>query len=135
MIKDNFIEIGLIKRLVINLYDLLLLFSVLFFASIPLHFFTDGAHISFDNILYKIYLLVITIFYYSWFWVNHNQTLGMKAWKTLVINEDNKFKITYRQSIIRFIVALFGGHMFLLFSKKSLQDILSKTKLVKINNY
>lgn len=133
MKEDVFIEIGLIKRLIINIYDLLLLFSILFFATIPLHFFTSGNYIDFNNIVYKIYLLCIIALYYSWFWVNHNQTLGMKAWKTLVISENNHLKITYRQSLVRLIVALMGGHILLLFSKKSLQDILSGTKLVKKN--
>ena len=87
----------------------------------------------FNNVVYKIYLFCIIALYYSWFWVNHNQTLGMKAWKTLVINENNHLKITYRQSLVRLIVALMGGHILLLFSKKSLQDILSGTKLVKKN--
>jgi uncharacterized RDD family membrane protein YckC len=111
----------------------LLLFSILFFATIPLHFFTSGNYIDFNNVVYKIYLFCIIALYYSWFWVNHNQTLGMKAWKTLVINENNHLKITYRQSLVRLIVALMGGHILLLFSKKSLQDILSGTKLVKKN--
>ena len=133
MKEDVFIEIGLIKRLIINIYDLLLLFSILFFATIPLHFFTSGNYIDFNNVVYKIYLFCIIALYYSWFWVNHNQTLGMKAWKTLVINENNHHKITYRQSLVRLIVALMGGHILLLFSKKSLQDILSGTKLVKKN--
>tara|TARA_B100001750_G_scaffold246274_1_gene268061 strand:+ start:749 stop:1150 length:402 start_codon:yes stop_codon:yes gene_type:complete len=133
MKEDVFIEIGLIKRLIINIYDLLLLFSILFFATIPLHFFTSGNYIDFNNVVYKIYLFCIIALYYSWFWVNHNQTLGMKAWKTLVINENNHLKITYRQSLVRLIVALMGGHILLLFSKKSLQDILSGTKLVKKN--
>mgnify|MGYP001207489143 CR=1 FL=1 len=135
MNQEAFTEIGLVKRLLINIYDMLLLFSILFFLTIPLHFFTGGNAISFENIFYKIYLLGITIFYYSWFWVNHNQTLGMKAWKTLVINNNDQFKITYRQSMIRFVVALCGGHIFLLFNNKSLQDILSKTKLVTKSNY
>ncbi|MED5274749.1 MAG: RDD family protein [Pseudomonadota bacterium] len=130
MNQEVFSEIGLIKRLLINTYDLLLLFSVLFFATIPLHFFTDGHAIGYENILYKIYLLGITVFYYSWFWVNHNQTLGMKAWKTLVVNNNGERKITYLQALVRLIVALLGGHIFLLFNKKSLQDTLSKTKLV-----
>ena len=52
MNQEVFSEIGLIKRLLINTYDLLLLFSVLFFATIPLHFFTDGHAIGYENILY-----------------------------------------------------------------------------------
>ena len=135
MKEEVFTEIGLIKRLILNFYDLLLLFSVLFFATVPLHFFTSGEYINPDNVAYKIYLLCIVILYYSWFWVNHNQTLGMKAWKTLVINEDNCLKITYRQSLIRLVVSLMGGHLLLIFKKKSLQDILSRTKLVIKNNY
>ena len=67
--------------------------------------------------------------YYLWFWVNHGQTLGMKSWKTYVLNQNNQ-TITIRQGMIRILISLVGGHLLLIFSKKSLQDIISKTHII-----
>ena len=128
--KFKYENIGLIKSIVICLYDLLLLFSTLFFMSLPWIVFSSGEAIT-DNIYYQLYLLLIILTYYLWFWVSHGQTLGMKSWKTYVLNARNE-KINIKQGLIRIIVSLIGGHLLLLFNKNSLQDILSKTYLIKI---
>jgi len=78
-------KIGFIKNIIICIYDLMLLFSILFFLSLPLVSFTSGEVIS-NNIFYQLYLLIIILAYYIWFWVNHNQTLGMKSWKIILLN-------------------------------------------------
>jgi uncharacterized RDD family membrane protein YckC len=123
-------NVGLFKNILICIYDLMLLFSVLFFMSIPIHIFTNGDSII-NNYLYQIYLLIIIILYYSWFWIKYNQTLGMKSWKTFLVNDNGDVNITFYQCILRILFALLGGHLFLLFNKKSLQDIVSKTKIIK----
>tara|TARA_B100001769_G_scaffold270928_1_gene262916 strand:+ start:517 stop:927 length:411 start_codon:yes stop_codon:yes gene_type:complete len=128
--KFKYENIGLIKSMVICLYDLLLLFSTLFFMSLPWMVFSNGEAIT-DNVLYQLYLLVVILTYYLWFWVNHGQTLGMKSWKTYVLTTHNE-KINIKQGLIRILVSLIGGHLLLIFNKKSLQDILSKTHVIKI---
>jgi len=132
MIMKNkiYYNIGLLKNILICLYDLMLLFSVLFFMSIPAHIFSNG-DVIINNHLYQIYLLIIIILYYSWFWIKHNQTLGMKSWKTFIVNDNDDFNITFYQCILRILFALLGGHLLLLFNKRSLQDIISKTKIIK----
>ena len=131
MKKINYINIGFIKNIIICIYDLLLLFSILFFFTLPLMIFSNGEGIG-QNIFYQLYLLSIIIAYYLWFWIKHNQTLGMKSWKSYIVNKDNGKKLLISQCLIRMFIALMGGHLFLLFRKESLQDILSKTKLVKL---
>ena len=125
-------NIGFIKNMIICLYDLLLLFSILFFLSLPWITFYDGEAIK-GNILYQLYLLLIILSYYLWFWVKHGQTLGMKSWKVYIVNEENK-KITLKQGLIRILMSLLGGHLLLIFYKKSLQDIISKTYILKSDN-
>jgi len=129
MNNSEFKRVGLLKRLIISFYDLLLLFSILFFMSIPIVYINGDAII--NNLFFKIYIFIISYLYYSWFWVNHNQTLGMKAWKTYIINNNGKHQITYTQSFVRIVTALLGGHIYLLFSNKTLQDKFSFTNLVK----
>ena len=130
MKNKNYKNIGFTKNIIICIYDLLLLFSILFFFTLPLMVFSDGEGIG-KNIFYRLYLLFIIIIYYLWFWIKHNQTLGMKSWKSYIVNENNEKKLSIKQCLLRMLIALIGGHLFLLFRKESLQDIISKTKLVK----
>ena len=125
---DKYENIGFLKNMTICLYDLMLLFSVLFFTSLPWIMITSGEAIT-NNIFYQFYLLLIILIYYLWFWVNHGQTLGMKSWKAYVLNQNNQ-TITIRQGIIRILISLIGGHLLLIFNEKSLQDIISKTHII-----
>jgi Predicted membrane protein/domain len=125
---DKYENIGFLKNMTICLYDLMLLFSVLFFTSLPWIMMTSGEAIT-NNIFYQFYLLLIILIYYLWFWINHGQTLGMKSWKAYVLNQNNQ-TITIRQGIIRILISLIGGHLLLIFNEKSLQDIISKTHII-----
>ena len=125
-------KVGFIKNIIICVYDLMLLFSVLFFMSIPWVIVTSGEAVI-GNIFYQLYLLIIILTYYLWFWIKHGQTLGMKSWKTYVLNTDNT-KINIRQGILRITLALIGGHLVLIFTNKSLQDIISNSHIVKIKD-
>ena len=129
-ITAKYEKIGFIKNIIICMYDLMLLFSVLFFMSLPWIIFTSGEAIT-GNIFYQLYLLMIILTYYLWFWIEHGQTLGMKSWKTYVLNTDNT-RINIRQGIVRIILALAGGHLLLIFTNKSLQDIISNSQIVRL---
>jgi uncharacterized RDD family membrane protein YckC len=129
---NKYEKIGFIKNIIICIYDLMLLFSVLFFMSLPWMIVTSGEAVI-GNIFYQLYLLIIILTYYLWFWIKHGQTLGMKSWKTYVLNTDNT-KINIRQGIIRIILALVGGHLVLIFTSKSLQDIISNSHIVKLKS-
>ena len=109
----------------------MLLFSILFFLSLPLVSFTSGEVIS-NNIFYQLYLLIIILAYYIWFWVNHNQTLGMKSWKIILLNKDGTRNITITKCILRILFAVLGGHLLLLIHKKSLHDLISGTYMARI---
>ena len=130
----SYINIGFIKNIIICIYDLMLLFSVLFFMSLPVIVISDGQAII-NNILYQLYLLIVILFYYLWFWIKHNQTLGMKSWKTYIVNNKNENKLSIKQCLLRLIISLLGGHILLIVHKHSLQDLISKTKIIsKISN-
>lgn len=131
MENKNYKNIGFTKNIIICIYDLLLLFSILFFFTLPLMIFSDGEGIG-GNIFYQLYLLLIIISYYLWFWIKHNQTLGMKSWKSYIVSKDDGKELSIKQCLLRMLIALIGGHLFLLFRKESLQDTISKTRLVKL---
>lgn len=126
------------RRFASIIYDALLVLAILIVMSIP--FFSFNVE---ENYLLKItmqvYFYFIIQYFFVWFWVNNEGTLGMKTWK-IKISCDNGEKISYKKAIIRFNIAipsiLFFGFGFLisLFRKdrKCLHDIISKTSLSKL---
>ena len=124
-------NVGLFKRLLINFYDVILLFAVLYFFTIPIILFTQGNAVL-NSYLYQLYLILIVFLYYAWFWKKYNQTLGMKIWKVKIYSRCS-VDISYLQSFVRIIIALIGGHLMLIFYSESLQDKLSKTYLERID--
>ncbi len=124
-------NVGLFKRLLINFYDVILLFAVLYFFTIPIILFTQGNAVL-NSYLYQLYLILIVFLYYAWFWKKYNQTLGMKIWKVKIYSRCSS-EVSYLQSLKRIIISLVGGHLMLIFNSESLQDKLSKTYLERID--
>ena len=123
-------KIGLFKILIICLYDWMILFSILFFLSLPFFITTEEKYLG-NNIFFQLYVLFIIIFYYSWFWIKHKQTLGMKSWRVHIENISGSGKISIKQCILRIFFSLIGGHILLIFNDKSLHDLISKTHIIK----
>ena len=124
-------KVGLLKRLLVNFYDLILLFAVLYFFTIPVILLSKGNAVL-DNIFYQAYLIAIIYFYYAWFWKKYNQTLGMRIWKIKIYSRYS-LEVSYIQSLKRIIISLLGGHILLLVSNESLQDKISQTYLERID--
>ena len=120
-------SVGLFKRILINFYDVILLFAVLYFFTIPVILLTQGNAVI-GSLVYNAYIISVVFLYYAWFWRRYNQTLGMKIWKVKIYSKYS-LKISYLQSLKRIIFALIGGHFLLIFNSESLQDKLSKTYL------
>ena len=72
-------------------------------------------------------------FFFIWFWSKSGQTLGMKAWRLRVQNQDGSL-ITKKTAIKRLLPTLFGfGNFTVLVDRKnklSLQDRLTGTEVV-----
>ena len=120
-------KVGLLRRILINFYDIILLFAVLYFFTTPVILMTQGNAVI-GSLIYKTYLISIVFLYYAWFWRKYNQTLGMKIWKVKIYSKYSS-DISYLQSLKRIVFALVGGHLLLIFNSESLQDKLSKTYL------
>ena len=126
---------GFLRRLAAQIYDLFLLIAVLFLATALLLPFTAGVAVSAQQVLiYRIYLVVVSFFFYGWFWTHGGQTLGLRAWKIKVMTLDQK-PIRWNQALLRFATAigswgLFGlGFLWILVDKnrRGWHDHLSKT--------
>ena len=85
-------------------------------------------------------MLLSAYLFFAWFWTNSGQTLGMQAWKLKVQNQDAS-AISYKQSLIRFVVAPFSlailgaGYFYMYFNaeKLTVPDLLSQSIVVKIS--
>ena len=135
--RDLLSSPGFLRRLAAQFYDLFLLIAVLFLATAILLPFTAGEAVSTQQtIIYRIYLTVISFFFYGWFWTHGGQTLGMRAWKIRVLTLDQK-PISWTQALLRFATAIISwgfcgfGILWILIDKnrRSWHDHLSKTAL------
>ena len=96
---------GLLRRLAALVYDALLLFTVLFAATVPVLLLTGGRAISPNNPAYTIYLLAVSYIYVGWCWTRSGQTLGMRAWRMRVRTGRGE-PLGWRRSLGRFAAAL-----------------------------
>jgi uncharacterized RDD family membrane protein YckC len=49
--------------------------------------------------------VTLSFYFFGWFWTRNSQTLGMRAWR-LVIQQNDGNRVTWRSAVIRFSVAL-----------------------------
>ena len=123
------------RRLAAQTYDFLLLIALLFLATALLLPFTAGMAVTDQHtLIYRIYLVVVSFFFYGWFWTHGGQTLGLRAWKLTVLTQ-NKKTLNWTQALVRFVTAsvslgFFGlGYLWILIDKdrRGWHDHLSKT--------
>ena len=140
--------VSLIKRLLVILYDVLLLLAVFLIVGIPLSTLTtfllnDGNAITPDHPYYLLNqiivlsaLLLSSLLFYGWFWTHGGQTLGMKTWRIQLVSE-NGGAINWRQAVIRYFAAILSwllagvGFLWVLVDgqNRSWHDILSRSFL------
>ena len=130
-------NVSFLRRLGSITYDLLLVFSFVFFIAGIVILINQKEPIT-NNLFFYLLTLPVIYFYFSVSWVKGKQTLGMRAWKFEIIQKDGK-NITYKQSLIRLILALTSltgfGFIFQFFNKYKvpLHDYYSKTYLTSIH--
>ena len=131
-------KIGLLKRLLVILYDALLLAGVMFVSSIVFLILPASFETSLGGTVVKqLYLLGIAFFFYGWFWTHGGQTLGMRAWNLYLIKADGKF-IDWPTAALRFFVAIISwaaaglGFTWILLNKqrRSWHDLATGTEIV-----
>lgn len=126
------------RRIASIIYDALLVLAILIVMSIPFFSFNVEEN-NLLKITMQVYFYFIIQYFFVWFWVNNEGTLGMKTWKIKIVCNNGE-KISYKKAIIRFNIAiisiLFFGLGFLISffrkDKKCLHDIISKTSLSRL---
>lgn len=127
------------QRLLCLLYDFLLLFAVIFMASlvfVPLFSSIDPLYF---KPFYQFYLLTIMGVYFIWFWTHGGQTLAMQTWKLRIVDSKDQ-SITKKQAITRYLLALvlypffFITLIWMFFDRdrQFLHDRIAGTKVIKL---
>ena len=96
---------GLLRRLAALVYDALLLFAVLFAATVPVLLLTGGRAVGPNDPAFTAYLLGVSYAWFGWCWTRSGQTLGMRAWRMRVRTREGA-RLGWRRSLARFAVAL-----------------------------
>ena len=152
---NNFPRAGFIRRFGSWVYDLLiafavymvagalafLLFNILIkFGVINMAGFEHAIDLKNSSLLYSSLVDAFGIFwvafFFVWFWSRSGQTLGMKAWRLRVQNQDGT-RISKTTAIARLLPTLLGlGNIAVLFdrqNKLSLQDRITHTEVVVLS--
>lgn len=142
---------GLIRRLAAMIYDWLVLAALWMAAMvlalllvallnslniISLANYTDPADfITQHKIWFQLYSAFCFIWFYVYFWCNGGQTLGMRAWRLMLVQQTGE-PLTFKQALLRALAALLGlGNIWLLVrwgKGLALQDQLTNTQMVTL---
>ncbi len=105
MKPDKYHYCGLARRLMAIAYDCCLLFSLLFFATLPALAVTGGKAFVPGNPYYCAYLLLISWFYFVWQWKTGRQTLGMRTWRIYLATRGGR-PPDWKNLSVRFFLAI-----------------------------
>ncbi|WP_337881663.1 RDD family protein [Rheinheimera sp.] len=150
MYQDN-PRAGLFRRLAAMVYDTLILAALWMLAMglalafvalldktglISLAAYQDEAEFIQKHALwFQLYSLLVFGWFYLYFWVKGGQTLGMRAWRILLLRPDGGL-ISLKQATIRVLTAFFGLGNFWVWVRwgkgLALQDQLAGTIVVKL---
>lgn len=134
------------KRLGAYIYDLFALVAVLMLATvlallavaiaskmgaIDLSVYKDTADYLGQSLVFLIYLSVVIIGFFTYFWSQAGQTIGMKAWRLRVQNSDGS-NISFTQALIRLSTSAFGlgNIMCLLKDRNAFQDLWAECEVI-----
>ena len=94
-------------RIAAMIYESLLVTAVVFVAALPFLYLVGNAEAGWRHYVFQLYLVGILFAYFSAFWLRGGQTLAMKTWRIQLVNR-NDGPITFKQAVLRFLLALFG---------------------------
>lgn len=118
-------------------YDLVLLFGLLLLATtlavIPSQAIFGIENIG-SNLAFRLFLVLVIIFFYLWFWTHGGQTLGMRAWRIKLVDDEGG-SVNYAKAGYRLLIGtLFFGiaPLWILFNRErmTLHDKLARTRLI-----
>jgi uncharacterized RDD family membrane protein YckC len=124
-------------RIAAALYDLMPLIALWFVTAALALLVTQGT-LDYHAWWYRLSLLVVTAGYFVLSWRNGGQTIGMRAWRLRVVDE-NGASPTYTASLLRFAVSVVSlaaaclGFLWCLYDRdrRAWHDLAAHTRLVR----
>jgi len=125
------------RRLLSMVYDTLCLIGIWFVVggiAVGLHHGLAVEH----SPVFSLVLLAASYAYFAISWRRGGQTLGMKCWRIRVVDEHGGGRLTWRQTLARFAVALvswaplgLGFWWALAGSRRAWHDLASQSRLIR----
>jgi uncharacterized RDD family membrane protein YckC len=123
----------------IMVYDFFIVISLLMLATMLAMFAGFGDRTAMQDPVYTAYLFSIWFFYLTWCWHKGGMTVGMRAWRVKIEDENGNLP-GWGKSTIRFLAALLSaaaigiGFAWSLVDsrKRTWHDLLSGTRLIRL---
>ena len=101
---------GLLRRLAAMVYDTLIVTGLLLIATAAASPLDSGNQQAFRDPVFTLYLFAVWFFYVALCWMNGGMTVGMRAWKIILLADDGK--AGWKLCVTRFVTALFSAALF-----------------------
>lgn len=93
------------RRLGAVVYDTLLVFALMFLATLPFIAMRGGEPVEPGNTAYQVTMLLVAYLFFVGFWSAYGRTLGLQSWRLRIETGDGR-KPSVGQSSIRFFAAI-----------------------------
>jgi uncharacterized RDD family membrane protein YckC len=149
--SNKFPRAGLFRRLGALIYDSLVVTAIAMVAValatgavmllnllgwLSMEGYLDTADYLGKQAWFSFYLAISICSFYVWFWTHGGQTIGMRAWRLRVQNDDGS-AITVMQALIRLFSAAMGlGNLLIVIDRKNkqaLQDLMADCEVVVLS--
>lgn len=129
---------GLFRRLMIMLYDAVVIVALLMAAAAVPMLFGMANYTAAKDPAYTLYLITVWFLYLGWCWRKGGMTLGMRAWRVCIENELGN-RPSWKQCLVRFLASLLSaflaglGFAWSLFDsdRRTWHDVMSRTRLLR----
>jgi uncharacterized RDD family membrane protein YckC len=131
---------GLLRRLAAMFYDGLLVIAIVMIAATPIVILAGGSPApGWPRTVFRLYLLAVVFVFHAWFWIHGGQTLGMRAWRLILVADDGG-PVGWRAAAKRFAAAALSlaaagfGFWWILVDRerRAWHDRLSGTRVVSL---
>jgi uncharacterized RDD family membrane protein YckC len=96
---------GLGRRLGAIAYDTLLVFALMFLASLPFIAFRHGEPVEAGDLPYQLTLFGVIYLFFVGFWTRYGRTLGMQSWRLTIETTDGR-RPSVGPASLRFFAAI-----------------------------